>query len=762
MQASATGHVLLRVRTDGLANRLRLRRLWALLLVLLVGSAFVRPSLAADHSAAEGSGRAVVRSGQEAAVEALLSPWREGYRLDNGARWTGTQIAHERICFAFESPRADGGVSTGGVCLAVANRAQAVLDPQTTLAVTSEVVAGWDGPPLGSATERAVIEAVAAQIRSTTTAPALRALWTAPAIDPTQLRVSPVESGSSSTAQRAATLVMLLAALGWLLRSGFQEARPLPGGGAVWSVGLLALSAGVRWGLSPPAPMDAWSWTRITAGGELVAQLPFLVHVFAPDGTWFGTAESVSMLVLASLTPLALFCHAARLFGDPRVAMAAGLLLALSPHHIRFSAAPTQFIPSLLTSSLCFYWLYQTIDATKPVERAVRLGLLPVWLWLSFSMRPLNVFFAPLMVGAIAIASRSDARRWRSGVTVLVGTTVVVRLLIDNDEYTKGAPQHPLHMLVGAAQLLLRPGWNPLTFWRLTPPVWLPLILAGFVVLWRAPWSSLAPKIARARAVWLAAWLFGFIALHGVVVVDEPMNNARYQLHSLPAMAMLAGAGLMGLWWHERGRRWALAAMLPAVAAPWLHAASIGDVAFDVMQERAFLEQLRDDPQSAIPQGCQVVELMRSRGGEQTSRLDRVMMRVAAPTEAPPHWKRVILQPPPTQVVDVAHRRTVGAVPEQPDERGIVQGAPLVLLPDATDRLASLQGCVAFYEGPECAQGPGERQRHPACQAVLEAADWQLAAERSFVARIYDHSVSQHLHHNGETVSLRVWRRRAP
>lgn len=728
-----------------------------LLCVVVSGLAhIVGPEKAAAQANPSASGQSVLRSGQEAAVLRLLAPWREGQTLPGGIRWAGTRIDSERICFALQTPSAE----QGAVCLALAHRAAALLGETPTVPLLADVVAGWQGDAFAAVPPAAITQTIARQIRASATPKSLRGLWSAPKREVTRLAVGGEQTSWQSRTQAALILSALLLVAGWLLLAVRREAASLPGGGWVWTAGLLATSALLRVWLSPVAPMEAWSWSRITAGGELVARLAPLIGLLTPDGVWFGTAESASMLVFASLTPLALFCHASRLFSEPRVAVAGAVLLALSPHHIRFSAAPTQFVPSLLTSSLGFYWLYLTVDAARPAERALRLALLPVWLWFSFSMRPLNLFFAPLMMAVLAIASRTDARVWRSLIGAVVGASALLRFALEHDDYARGAPQKLSHVLMGAAELLFRADWNPLTFWRLTPPVWLPLVAAGALVLLRAPWPSLTPGVARARAVWLLAWLVGFIVLHGVVVVDEPMNNARYQLHSLPAMAMLAGAGLTGLWWRPSAKRWALAALVAVLAAPWLAAPSIGDVDFDVMRERAFLEALRDDPSGVVPSGCQVIELIRTRDGDMTSKLDRTALRIGAAPDRPPRWRRVLLQPEPDADVSPASQRSVSAGLHPPAGLGAPTGAPLILLEDAAEQLRALDGCVALYEGPECATSPGNRDRHPACQALLEAADWEVAKESRFVARVYDQSISQHLHRNGDEVVLRLWRRR--
>lgn len=692
----------------------------------------------------------VVRSGQEAAVLRLLAPWQEGERIAGDVRWVGTRIDKERICFVLK----DATEVDGAVCLVPVRRAAALFPGRVSTAVSSEIQAFWDRGPNGAEDSNGLTQILVAKIRTATTGSSLAALWSKAEAEPPQSEAVPVQRQTPWFARSHLPLGCAVLVLLWLLYAAVGEARTLPGSPIIWIGGLALTSVLLRLFLAPWAPMDAWSWTRTTDVGLLLLGAASL---WGEEGVWFGTAQAGALLVVSSLTPVAVFCHASRLFRDARVAMAAAAFMALSPHHIRFSAAATQFTPSLFMSSLAFYWIYLTTDSVRPIERVARLSVLPSLLWLTFTMRPLNVFFAPLMVAALVIAARLDAKAWRVAIACVVGGTAAALVLPRWREYVGSAPGTPTDLLWGAEQLVFRADWNPLTFWRLTPPAWLPLILAGALIMWKSPWPTLSLRVARARGAWLIVWLVGFVALHGVVVVSEPMNNARYQLHSLPAMAMLAAAGAVGLWWHPRGRPWALAAAVPVVLAPWLHADSIRDVGYDVMRERAFLESLRDDPNGPLPPDCQIIELMRSQSGELTSRFDNITMRVGA-TQSLPYWRRVVLQP--------EHSATsAGGEPTWTTVMtpgGEIRSAPLVLVPDAAARLGALKGCVAFYEGPECTVGPGDRRRHPACAEVLATADWQLAAEQRFAARIYDQGLSDHLHRNGEEIALRLWRRRIP
>lgn len=709
---------------------------------------------------------AVVLGGHEREVMALLAPWQLGQSATQGWTLQGAAVEQDRICYEMAAgPRVR-------VCLLRDERAATLDDGtlQQSLAggyvLAARPTAGQD-----PAVVRTLLAAVSARITENRTQVGLDGLWKVP------LRVqrrpaAPAQQGllESEEAQRILDIALWLPLLAlWLLVATARAVRDLPGRGWPWVLGLLAFSAWTRATLPVQAPMTAWSWTRMTNVGRAVMDSPLINNWLADHGGVFvDDAHSLVMRVVSTLTPLALLGHARKLLGDSRAALLAALLLAASPHALRFAAADDQFTPSMLFSCSAFFFLYTALEAEAWWHRALRMVVLLPLLWLALTARPLNLVYVPLMLAALAIAAQGSSRGYRLvlGAEVLAMGSVVLWRLV-HDEGGAVSDGLSLRTLQEGWSLFLSSDYNPLLFWRLTPPAWTVLIVLGSATLLGRRWPALQPEIALRRGIWLVAWVVGFIVLHGAVLAPEPMNNARYQLHSLPAMAIAAGAGLWAWWlaWRDEGkRRWLVAAVLSlCLGAPWLHREAIAETRFDVMQEWLFLRDLRDrgPRDGSLPRGCTVVEILRPRDGHAFSKLQRLGMRMGD-RDGEQLWKTPDIQrfteANALMVTSTGVARAAQSMQNQTADRVEKHAEWSALSASGRQLLDRPPRCLAFYEGPECATGPGDTQRHPLCRQVLASGNWSLLAQTQVIAPIYDRGLTWHLRDHQDPINLRMWR----
>ncbi|MCO4761299.1 MAG: hypothetical protein KC502_07335 [Myxococcales bacterium] len=548
--------------------------------------------------------------------------------------------------------------------------------------------------------------------------------------------------------------VWLSVLLAWLLFFVRDRLRRAEGPAMRWL--LVALAIGVAWRvwLSPSIPATAWSWGRqsplaLMLSGDRIAAL---LADQLPGILWFDDLVYRTHLVLACLTPVALFAHAAGLFKDIRTAVIASALLALSPHHIRFAATDALFIPSLFLSSGAFAAVYAAATATR--RRSLALIALAAFVWLALGARPLNVLFIPLLFMSIWMAtdgelSRRTAPLW---LCVLVpGVARVVDLLTHQmDSVSDGLVWSTLS---NGLTVFFRPDYNPLLAWALTPPVWTPLILWGGWLVYRQ-----SPK----RAGFLVAWLCGFIVAHGVVVPRNPAMNARYQLHALVPMALLAAPAarrFVELLWARgpAARSAAVGFVALLILSPWLHRPAIEDDSAFVQQERQFYDQLR----TFAPHECSVIERFRPvEAVMATPRAPRVSSHVST---AGLSWASIPLSVETKEAI-AADSLGAGGPSAVQSRWTTAQGrnkrrfaeAPARWNPHVDDALRS--GCAIFMEGIECSRNPTGPERDPLCARVLATGKWRLVAERRFPMKAWDTNYASHLRRDGQPVVLRMWR----
>ncbi|MCB9738230.1 MAG: hypothetical protein H6747_03110 [Deltaproteobacteria bacterium] len=749
-----------RARPTGRTGRESARQVAAVAcwLMLLV------PCTATAARGSEPVGQPQILPDQESKVMALAAPWTDEAEVLPGVRFSGARIDRAVVCYLVDGKR------RLEACMFPPG-ASDVPDAVARRLLTAGVVLVLATPKRPTDAELALFTQLADNIARNAEAAGLASLWQTAA--PPEMAAPAWRRAGNRLAD---PVPWLLLAIGWLLWASRIAIADLPGRGWPWWALVLGFSAWTRLTLSVQAPMTAWSWHRVTTIGLQLWESPSVQEVLElldQRLLTYDDLQAIGSRTLSILTPLALMGHARKLFQDSRAAVVAALLLAASPHAIRFSASDTQFNVSMFWSSLTFFWVYAALDARGTIRRAVHaLGMLPL-LAMALTARPLNIVFGPLMLTALWIATSRDRRRWRLmlAAEVSLATAWAVYAFFAEQSAAIAALGDESGVL-SVLRIFFSLAYNPLTFWRLTPPAWLLLIGLGAAALIRGTWPTLPGAISTRRGAWLVAWMLGYILLHGVVCAHEPLNHARYQLHSLPAMALLAGVGLLAWWraWHE-GAGWQRLTVASTTAlcllAPWLHAAAIGDVAFLTMQEHAFLRRLHPgmDANGGVPAGCTVLQVLRPAAGERFSKIER-SGRLAMHGATSNHvWETVDVQSWPEQeaggksavLANIASSLATPSAATMPSNRqfGRLSERGRALLADPPE-------CLAFYEGPECALEPRSAERHPACVEILDSGQWQVVAEERHVTRTYDLAAVAHLRADGDPLELRMWRRVGP
>jgi hypothetical protein len=310
-------------------------------------------------------------------------------------------------------------------------------------------------------------------------------------------------------------------------------------------------------------------------------------------------------------------------------------------------------------------------------------------------------------------------------------------------------------ILGGLTTLLDLRDRNPLTYPGLTPLVTAPLVLLACLGWWRGPAERgggaapgpLTQRERRTRVLWLLAWLVGFVMAHGAVLVDEPLNNARYQLHALAPIVILSAMGLR-LLQQRAPLPWAGAVLALLLAAPWLHHASITALDFAVVHERRFVEQAA----AALPPDCTVLEVLRDTPyNSPTPRFGRAGRyrrgpRVQTPVKAVVAARVPRLGPPNDVWVEP---------PAPPPDLG----DPRQYLTDAGKQaLANPPACLVFYAGAHCKPEPGRGGEHPVCEAIRSARPFERQQTSRIQTQRYDGAEYGHLIEPTDTLEFTLWR----
>ncbi len=452
-------------------------------------------------------------------------------------------------------------------------------------------------------------------------------------------------------------------------------------------VAVLAFGTILRLTMTPPeAALDAWPFSRapkIAADlwrGAYVGQLSEHAPVFLTD-LIFKTG-----LVFGLLGPAVVFIHAWRMLGSYRAAVFAGGMLAVWPSHLRFSHADGTFISSIVFSGMSFALAHDALRHPNRNWRWCALGLLvPVGLE-TFTLRPLNQIFAALLVVA-ALALGQNIPRWRR--FLVAGVISVATVAISVPEFFKqhGERLHEVgpHLFVNALKSFFSYRLNTLIRVDMTPPLGVVLAVVGAVTLFRTQ---------RRVGAFLCGWLVLFFITHSLVTPASPLMQARYHLHLIVPLVLLASAGLDSL--VSRSRRLGAAAGGMLLLSPFVHSRFIRDVDLNQPAEHAFVMSLR----KSIPEGCTVLEYV---GGRPTdSRITRL---------GSARYKSG----------DLDFYRVVKVNKGAPDVAALIDEA-------------RQHSCAVTYLGLECLV---DGDPAPACKALREASS-AVIAEHTGRNRLYD------------------------
>ncbi|MCB9682336.1 MAG: hypothetical protein H6733_12790 [Alphaproteobacteria bacterium] len=321
--------------------------------------------------------------------------------------------------------------------------------------------------------------------------------------------------------------------------------------------------------------------------------------------------------VLGGLTAVLLVAFLRVAGTGRRVAWLAGVALALTPAHVRFSHTDVQAIPEAFLFLLAGLAWIEHLDRHRPGV-GVGLPVATASLALAATMRPEGVLLLPTFALLTVATGRTVEGRWRQrGVAglALIGFVAL---------HVAGVVLHNHEVSAGRAGLK---GWpsplvhGPLHWVALDPTFTAPLLVVLALV-----GGALAPL--RGRRHW--AWLL-LAAVTGCFVLNPDWTPAgrdvpalvRHQVRSLPWFAVLIGFGLDGLA-RQAGRRWGPVVLVALTAVAGLAAVRALDGAFrptTLDAEFAF----RDAVERTLPAGCAVVTWLppEDRGLAMTSELSR-------------------------------------------------------------------------------------------------------------------------------------------
>lgn len=638
----------------------------------------------------------VILPGHERDVLSLLRPYAPGAAVIDGWSIGDVSILRDEVVVELRS-----GVDRGRLRLRHPSRA---ASPD---AVTPRYALTFEPPTL----PRPLREALVSVIRSHD-GPSMWALPSAAVWAPT--------IGGSARRVLFDGLVVSLLGLAFLVAALRRHLRDTPRGVglALALIGALGLALGLA--ISVEAPMNAWPYSRVVPLAGALYAGPSLGWFVRVTGRPISLVDLVFVvdLALASLTPLALFAHARAVLRDWRVSLAAALLLATLPMHLRFSRSDVEFIQSLFASSMTFVALYGALSDGPRAWRLACTAALPFWSVATYLTRPENVVFFPLDLAALAVATRgaSVPRRRVAVAAVLVCApalfALVAHLLVMYRANLVDALR--LHTLAAALSTLVNLRFNTLLNPSVTPPWLTPLAALGAFTLWR--------NGERARSAFLVGWLAAFFVAHSYVRPNEVAMQARYHLHLVTPLVLLAAASVP--WLLARARYAVAVIAVASLAAPWLYLGFERDTDFYEMREFAFLRRVS----ARVPLRCTVLEF---RGVPDAS---RPTMHFDA------RWRRLGARLT-VDGLDSAWR--VVTADELP--RGAT-GASERLSESARAVLRNPSRCTMIYLGLSCVAQRAAGQREAAvCDALRTAGRFELVARETITGRVYDSMTIGHL-----------------
>jgi mannosyltransferase len=272
-------------------------------------------------------------------------------------------------------------------------------------------------------------------------------------------------------------------------------------------------------------------WDVVSGGDPNMGAYYVLLHVWvAVFGDGETAIRSLSAIAAGAAVPVVALLGA-RLFGRP-AGLVAGLLLALDAFFVQYAQTARSYGPLVLLVALSSYWF--VVELERP-SRASRVGYVAASV-LAFYAH----YFAAFVVIAqlltlLAVRRRAALTREWLGVAAAIGV-----LCAPEAVFARRAG-------VGAISWIPQPGLGDLGR--------LPAQLAGGSRL--LGWALVAlgayavVRALRDRDRWrtgfVAAWLLVPVVLAFAASFVQPMFLTYYLIVSLPALVLLAGAGVARL-----------------------------------------------------------------------------------------------------------------------------------------------------------------------------------------------------------------------
>lgn len=322
----------------------------------------------------------------------------------------------------------------------------------------------------------------------------------------------------------------------------------------------------------------------------------------------FGPSLWVARLpsVIAALGALLGSIHLVRAFHGRSVALAAGLVLALTYEFFRRTREVSLDLWQLMFIVLAADAFARSLLAKRGA--AASAGVAGVMLGLALMCKPMTALVTVPIFAALLLIKRRPAGLWRL-IPMLAAAGVVAlpwhlsMLALHGAAFT-GRMNHEV-LDRAAGEFEREPLWYYVAMLARTYWPWLPALLAGAVAL--PAFRGRGAAGLRFAAIWLVSWL--------VVLSLFPDKAPRYAVPLFPAAAWLAG------WWVSAksprgGRRAALRVLTPALAALALGAAVFAALPVTVQRGenpawRGVIDLVRGDPRPIVAIGVDTNQLGR-------------------------------------------------------------------------------------------------------------------------------------------------------
>ena len=410
-------------------------------------------------------GMPVIAAGQERAVIALIQPWALGQEVVPGWFLESIKLDVTKIRFVFKASRG----AQRALVLEFPGRVPQAQETTKSFAVIREVPPGVP-PPVPDP-----LDVLAAAIKKNDVA----TFWSADV--PNDPVVGHIGDG----------IAVFLGGLIFVLAHLRRQLREDPPWVAPALLGVVVAGGVLRLLLPHENLMEAWPYERLAPLAGRIYDGPILQWFNAIAGGHLFLTDVLfkSNYVLAVVMPLVMYAHARYVLHDHRSAMAAAALLAVLPEHLRFSRSDVYMIQSLATSSLTFVVLYTALTDRSRAWRVASLLILPLLCTATYFVRPENIVFVGLDLGAIYICARAaGGLSLRSFVAAsIVSATALMAFVVNLLTNYSGSLEHGLSLqtLSNARHILFDGGLNTLINPWITPPAVTILAVLGAVWLWR-------------------------------------------------------------------------------------------------------------------------------------------------------------------------------------------------------------------------------------------------------------------------------------